>query len=64
MATGRERPTPSGAALRFGTAVNEHVRTTSYPQGQEGKAPAVGEKRTTSYRNSIQYNDRGYATIN
>lgn len=39
-------------------------RTTSYPQDQQGKAAVVGEKRTTSYKNSIQVNTRGYETIN
>jgi hypothetical protein len=50
----------------FGSAPSSKgtERTTSYPQGEEGKAPVVGASRTTSYKSSIQYNTRGYETIN
>ena len=40
------------------------MRTTSYTQGQDGKAPVAGAKRTTSYKSSIQINTRTYETIN
>ncbi|MGH3793798.1 MAG: hypothetical protein ACRDSP_02805 [Pseudonocardiaceae bacterium] len=53
MAFGRKRPEQT-----------DGTRTTSYPQGETGKAPVAGVKRTTSYKNSIQVNTRGYETIN
>ena len=59
MAFGRKKPqstTSSGS--------KESTRTTSYPQDQTGKAPVVGATRTTSYKSSIQWNTRGYETIN
>jgi hypothetical protein len=46
------------------TGGNNPNRTTSYPQGQEGKAPVVGTKRTTSYKSALQFDARGYETIN
>lgn len=42
----------------------EQTRTTSYPQGQEGKPAVTGEKRTTSYKNGLQVDRRDYQTIN
>jgi len=56
--SGRTRPQPSANTSK------DSNRTTSYPQGQEGKAPVVGELRTTSYKSSAQFDDRGYVTIN
>lgn len=58
MAFGRKIPSPAG------TAGSNPGRTTSYPQGQDSKAAVVGEKRTTSYRNSIHVDPRDYQTIN
>lgn len=63
MAFGRKRPQQS-APQSGGSGAIESTRTTSYPQGQDGKAPVVGEVRTTSYKSSIQYNDRGYVSVN
>jgi len=50
MAAGRKKP--------------EQVRTTSYPQSQEGKPPVTGDKRTTSYKSAMQVDRRDYQTIN
>lgn len=55
MAFGRKVPSQDGGNPN---------RTTSYPQDQQGKAAVVGEKRTTSYKSSMQTSTRGYETIN
>jgi hypothetical protein len=57
-------PPPASASSWNGSPTKESSRTTSYPQGQEGKTPVTGALRTTSYKNSIQFDDRGYVTIN
>jgi hypothetical protein len=60
---GRARPQQSDGQP-LGSSSKDSERTTSYPQGQDGKAPVVGALRTTSYKSSIQCDDRGYVTIN
>ncbi len=62
MAFGRKRPQQSAPQSSGGS--KESTRTTSYPQDQTGKADVVGALRTTSYKSSIQWNTRGYETIN
>jgi hypothetical protein len=44
--------------------VSDIARTTSYPQGQEGKARVVWKERTTSYGEAAQWNRRTYDSIN
>lgn len=56
---GRIKPEPV-----LNSSTHDTARTTSYPQGQAGKAPVSGELRTTSYKSSAQFDDRGYVTIN
>lgn len=57
--SGRTRPPTSASS-----SSKESTRITSYPQGQDGKAAIAGELRTTSYKTSAQFDDRGYVTIN
>lgn len=69
MAFGRKRDREADlAAAGFVTGTSsankESKRTTSYPLGEIGKAPVKGAPKTTSYKSSIQYNARGYETIN
>lgn len=59
------------AARIFGAALNESKsknikssRTSSYPLDQNGAAPIQGAPKTTSYKAPMQYNARGYETIN
>lgn len=62
-----ERPKSKGQAdalTETSASSTGSSRTSSYPQGQEGKASVSGALRTTSYKNSIQVNARGYETIN
>ena len=61
MAFGRKKPQQSGSSTG---GSKESARTTSYPQGQDGRAAVVGALRTSSYKSSIQRNTRGYETIN
>ncbi len=63
MAFGRTKPQLS-APQPGSTGAIESARTTSYPQDQDGKAAVAGAARTTSYKSSSQFNDRGYSTIN
>jgi hypothetical protein len=58
MAFGRKRPEQSSSGSK------ESSRITSYPVDQDGKAPVVGELRTTSYKSAMQTNRRDYQTIN
>ena len=58
MAFGRIRPQSSSANNKQST------RTTSYPQGQDGKAPVVGSVRTTSYKSSAQVRTHDLDSIN
>lgn len=69
MAFGRKKDRDADlAAAGFVTpgasANKESTRTTSYPLGQIGAAPIKGAAKTTSYKSSVQYNARGYETIN
>lgn len=42
----------------------ESDRTTSYRLGQDAAPTTTGETKTTSYVNAMQFNARGYETIN
>lgn len=42
----------------------ESDRTTSYRLGQDAAPPTVGVARTTSYVNAMQFDARGYETLN
>ncbi len=46
------------------TAPTESERTTSYRLDQDAAPPTVGVARTTSYVNAMQYDGRGYETLN
>lgn len=59
MAFGRKKPQPSVSGVS-----KESTRTTSYPQGQDGKAKVVGALRTTSYRTSTQTRTHDLDSIN
>lgn len=59
MAFGRKKPQPSGSG-----GSKESTRTTSYPQGQDGKAKVVGALRTTSYKSSIYTRTHDLDSIN
>lgn len=61
MAFGRKKPQPSASSTG---GSKESKRTTSYPQGQEGKAGVVGALRTTSYKSSIQTRTHDLDSIN
>lgn len=60
MAFGRKKPQPSGSS----SGSKPSGRTTSYPQGQDGKAKVVGELRTTSYKSSTQTRTHDLDSIN
>lgn len=69
MAFGRKKDREADlAAAGFTTPTSggnkESTRTTSYPLDQNGKAPVKGAPKTTSYKSAMQYNARGYETIN
>lgn len=54
-----------GAALQESQSKNmQSSRTTSYRQGMENAPPVVGAPKTTSYKSPMQFNARGYETIN
>ena len=57
MAFGRKKPQASADS-------KDSTRTTSYPQGQTGKAKVVGALRTTSYKTSIQTRTHDLDSIN
>ena len=61
MAFGRKKPQQSGGPS---TGAKESTRTTSYPQGQTGKAKIVGEPSTTSYQSSVQTRTHDLDSIN
>lgn len=42
----------------------ESDRTTSYRLAQDAAPTTTGEAKTTSYVNAMQFNARGYETIN
>jgi hypothetical protein len=47
-----------------GTPPTESDRTTSYRVDQDAAPPITGGNKTTSYVNAMQFNARGYETIN
>ena len=61
MAFGRKKPQQSDSSS---TGSKESTRTTSYPQGQTGKAKVVGALRTSSYQSSIQTRTHDLDSIN
>lgn len=62
---GRKIPKQSDAQSS-GTpaAPAESERTTSYRVGQDAAPPTVGVSRTTSYVSAMQFDARGYETLN
>lgn len=61
---GRKIPKPSAETSATAPAPSESDRTTSYRMGQDAAPPAVGASKTTSYVNAMQFNARGYETLN
>ncbi len=61
---GRKIPTQSDGQPGGTPAPNDSERTTSYRTDQDAAPPTVGVARTTSYVNAMQYNARGYETLN
>ena len=45
-------------------ATTESDRITSYRVGQDAAPPINGVSKTTSYVNAMQFNARGYETLN
>jgi hypothetical protein len=64
VAFGRKVPEQTAPQSGADSSSTISERTTSYPQGQEGKAPVAGALRTTSYQSSLHTDTRGYETIN
>lgn len=56
---GRKRPDASSAEK-----VKDSERTSSYRMNQDTAPPSTDVARTTSYVNAMQFNGRGYETLN
>jgi hypothetical protein len=58
---GRKKPQASDKPVE---KITESDRTTSYRVGQDGAPTTTGALRTTSYVSAMQYDRRGYETLN
>jgi hypothetical protein len=58
---GRQRPQ---ATTETGEKTKASDRTTSYRMGQDTAPAANNATKTTSYVNAMQFNGRGYETLN
>lgn len=58
---GRKRPTFDEATVE---KTSKPDRTTSYRVDQDAAPPTTGAPKTTSYVNAMQFNGRGYETLN
>jgi hypothetical protein len=58
---GRKKPQASDKPVENTT---ESVRTTSYRVGQDAAPTTTGALRTSSYVSAMQYDRRGYETLN
>lgn len=57
---GRKRPD----AAETTNPTKESERTSSYRMGQDTAPETTGALKTTSYVNAMQFNGRGYETLN
>lgn len=55
---GRKRPDAPAEKVK------DSERTTSYRMNQDTAPPSTDASRTTSYVNAMQFNGRGYETLN
>ncbi len=58
---GRKKPQASDKPVE---KITESSRTTSYRVGQDAAPSTTGALRNTSYVSAMQYDRRGYETIN
>jgi hypothetical protein len=58
---GRKRPTIDE---KPNEKISESDRTTSYRVDQDAAPPTTGISKTTSYVNAMQFNGRGFETLN
>jgi len=61
---GRKKPTQSDGQPAGVSAAAESERLSSYRLANDIAPPVTGAARTTSYRNAMQIDGRGYETIN